>query len=201
MTVVGVDPNVTSGLSPAGAGCPAADHTRPAMPTTARQATATPQTRFDIGSIPSGKMSAQHSIECRPRRKCAARPRNNGGGGPICCSEVRFWPRALDSQPHECQRYDGDIEGGTLWLLVEYDAPGRGNNRSHRVGGLVETDETIRLRDHHLGLKFRQAVGIHAARARKPHCAAVLRNGLDSFKGAVHDDLRTRRHTLPAQKH
>src|SRR3977135_797483 len=75
-TVFGVEPNVTSGLRPAGAGCPAADDTRPAMPTTARQITATPQTCFDIGSIPSGKISAQHSIECRPRRKCAARERS-----------------------------------------------------------------------------------------------------------------------------
>src|ERR1700704_4052678 len=75
-TVFGVEPNVTSGLRPAGAGCPAADDTRPAMPRTARQITATPQTCFDIGSIPSGKISAQHSIECRPRRKCAARERS-----------------------------------------------------------------------------------------------------------------------------
>ena len=65
---------MTSGLGPVGAGCPAADDIRPATPAAAKQITATPQTRFDIGSIPSGKMSAQHSIECRPRRKGAARP-------------------------------------------------------------------------------------------------------------------------------
>ena len=32
---------------------------------------------------------------------------------------------------------------GTLWLFVEYNAPGRGNHRPHRVGGVVETDEVI----------------------------------------------------------
>src|ERR1700694_4289711 len=63
-TVFGVEPNVTSGLSPAGGDCPAADDMRPAMPTAAKQIT--PQTRFDIGSILSGKSSAQHSIECSP---------------------------------------------------------------------------------------------------------------------------------------
>src|SRR3977135_3009435 len=80
-TVFGVEPNVTSGLRPAGAGCPAADDTRPATTKTARPITPTPQPSsphpcFDIGSIPSGKISAQHSIECRPRRKCAARERS-----------------------------------------------------------------------------------------------------------------------------
>jgi hypothetical protein len=68
MTVFGVEPNVASGLGPAGAGCPAAGDIRPAMPTAAKQITATPRTCFDIGSILSGKMSAQDSIESRPRR-------------------------------------------------------------------------------------------------------------------------------------
>jgi hypothetical protein len=76
MTVFGVEPNVASGLNPAGAGCPAADDMRPAMPTAAKQIIATPQACFDIGSILSGKMSAQDSIECRPRRKGAARERH-----------------------------------------------------------------------------------------------------------------------------
>jgi hypothetical protein len=76
-TVFGVEPKVTSGLSPAGADCPAADDIRPAMPTAAKQITATPQTCFDIGLILSGNISAQHSIECWPRRKRAARERNH----------------------------------------------------------------------------------------------------------------------------
>ena len=35
------------------------------------------------------------------------------------------------------------LRAGTLWLLVEYNAPGRRNHRPHRVGGIVETDEVI----------------------------------------------------------
>ncbi len=50
---------------------------------------------------------------------------------------------------------DGSEFGtGALRLVVEYNAPSRGNNRSHRVGRLVKTDEIKILLNEPVGPKF-----------------------------------------------
>src|SRR6266851_7171603 len=67
MTVSGREPNVTSGLTAVDADCAAADDTRAAMPIAVQQVIITPRTCLDIGSILSGKICAQHSIEYHSR--------------------------------------------------------------------------------------------------------------------------------------
>ena len=50
---------------------------------------------------------------------------------------------ALAARADKVIEQGGPARAGALWLLVEYNAPGRRNHRPHRVGGVVETDEVI----------------------------------------------------------
>jgi hypothetical protein len=67
-------------------------------------------------------------------RGAAEEPRQDRGG---------IGTPALAARADKVIEQGGPARAGTLWLLVEYNAPGRRNHRPHRVGGVVETDEVI----------------------------------------------------------
>src|SRR5712671_2562515 len=62
-------------------------------------------------------------------RGAAEEPRQDRGG---------IGTPALAARAGKVIEQGAPSRAGTLWLLVEYDAPGRGNHCPHRVGGVVE---------------------------------------------------------------
>src|SRR5712692_4393911 len=89
----------------------------------------------------------------------------------------------------------------TLWLLIKSDASRCGNDRPHRVGGRVQSDETIPPCDRRLRLKLRELMSLREALARDAQCAGLLRNRLDDLLCPLDDYLGTRRQRLPTKKH
>src|SRR5262249_2835784 len=83
-TVSGREPKVTSGLLAAGAGCAAADATRPAIQIAVQQINDKPRTWIDIAPALPGKIIAQHSTHADPtliERRNPERPPQ--GTGPL----------------------------------------------------------------------------------------------------------------------